>query len=50
MKKFRKLQDGLSFFFLGRFIIETKLNNSIDEANYKNNSNLSSLLNDLIAK
>lgn len=26
MKKFRKLQDGLSFFFLGRFIIETKLN------------------------
>ncbi|WP_375724017.1 aconitate hydratase AcnA [Arcobacter sp. KX21116] len=33
-----------------RGIIETKLNNSIDEANYKNNSNLSSLLNDLIAK
>ncbi|ADG93626.1 aconitate hydratase domain protein [Arcobacter nitrofigilis DSM 7299] len=33
-----------------RGIIDTKLNNSIDESNYKNNSNLSSLLNDLIAK
>ena len=33
-----------------RGIIETKLNNSITKSNYKNNRNLSLLLNDLIAK
>lgn len=33
-----------------RGIIETKLNNSVDELDYKNNNNLSVLLNDLIGK